>query len=65
MLVMHKRLARRTVRQARSARETPEASIAGCFLLQSRTILIEEKGPDFSFSVPAVPEPSTWALQEL
>jgi hypothetical protein len=37
-------LSRRTVRQAQSARETPEASIAGCFLLQSRTILIEN-GP--------------------
>jgi len=24
---------------------SPEASTAGCFLLQSRTILIEEKGP--------------------
>jgi len=44
MSVRHRRLSRRTVRQARSARETHEASTAGCGLLQSRTILIEN-GP--------------------
>ena len=36
-----------TVRRAKRLR--------GCFLLQSRTIPIQERGPDFSFSVPAVP----------
>ena len=44
MSVRRRRLSRRTVRQARSARASHEASTAGCGLLQLRTILIEN-GP--------------------
>src|SRR5215471_11537057 len=43
---------RLSARQARSARASPEASIAGSFLLQSMRILIEKKADHIRLSDP-------------